>query len=92
MTVFMKQCHSSVRVHGLLGQCCSVSRGESSRLLSIQALLKDPTAGLLSLRHGWAGPCELSNQGSRRLRTCGRSSADGVGGVDSELEPRCSRG
>lgn len=33
---------------------------------------KDETSGLLSLRHGRAGPCELSNQGSRRLRTCER--------------------
>ena len=38
-----------------------------SHTLAGQGRLKDVTSDLLSLRHGMAGPCELSNQGSHQL-------------------------
>lgn len=45
-----------------------------------QGRLKDVTSGPLSLRREGAGPCEPSNQGSRRSRTCGRRAVDAVDG------------
>ncbi|XP_043442580.1 uncharacterized protein LOC122486916 isoform X3 [Prionailurus bengalensis] len=49
-----------------------------------QGRLKDVTSGPLSLRREGAGPCEPSNQGSRRSRTCGRRAVDAVDAVDGE--------
>ncbi|XP_058583913.1 uncharacterized protein LOC131510601 isoform X6 [Neofelis nebulosa] len=45
-----------------------------------QGRLKGVTSGPLSLRREGAGPCEPSNQGSRRSRTCGRRAVDAVDG------------
>lgn len=61
------------------------------RPLPKQGRLKDVTSGLLSLRRAGAGPCELSNQGSRRNRTCGRRAVDGGDCVPSLLSGRGSR-
>lgn len=72
LSVFVKKGHGSVSGLAALRFKAVSSERTGCSPLPKQGRLKDVTSGPLSLRRAGVGPCERSNQESRRNRTCGR--------------------